>query len=100
MFIFEKIDKMSNLILCFSEIPNFFICVRVRQAVFLFEDWKKLFVWSSVPFTIFAFEMHKKEVYRKQTGSNVAVLLNKVSVLEYDRFMQVSHAVSWIFTNT
>ena len=31
---------MSNLILCFSEIPKFFICVRVRQGAFLSEDWK------------------------------------------------------------
>ena len=31
---------MSNLILCFSEIPKIFICVRVRQGDFLSEDWK------------------------------------------------------------
>ena len=31
-----KSIKKSNLILCFSEIPNIFICVRVRQVAFLF----------------------------------------------------------------
>ena len=81
---------MSKLILCFSETPKTFICVRVRQVTFLSEDWKKLSVWSSVLFTISALEMCEREAYRKQTGSNFPVLLNKVSVLEHDRFMQVS----------
>ena len=41
MFFFENIEKtMSNLILCFSEIPKMFICVRVRKVAFLSEDWK------------------------------------------------------------
>ena len=81
---------MSNLIPCFSEIPKTFICVRVRQVTFLSEDWKKLSVWSSVLFTVSTLEMCEREAYRKQTRSNVSVLLNKVSTLEHDRFMQVS----------
>ena len=92
---------MSKLILCFSEIPKTFICVRVRQVTFLSEDWKKLSVWSSVLFTISALEMYERETYRKQTGSNVPVLLNKGSALEHERFMQVSlQTVTWLFANT
>ena len=81
---------MSKLILCFSEIPKPFICVRVRQVTFLSADWKKLSFRSSVFFTVSALEMCEREAYRKQTESNVPVLLNKVSTLEHDRFMQVS----------
>ena len=89
-FFLRKLTKMSKLILCFSEIPKTFICVRVRQVNFISEDWKKLSVWSSVLFTVSTLEMCEREAYRKQTGSNVSVLLNKVSALEHDRFMQVS----------
>ena len=81
---------MSKLILYFSEIPKTFVFVRVRQVTFLFEDWKKLSIWSSVLFTVFALEMCEREAYRKQTGSIVPALLNQVSALEHDRFMQVS----------
>ena len=81
---------MSKLILCFSKIPKTFICVRVRQVTFLSEDWKMLSVWSGVLFTVSALEMCEREAYRKQTGSNVTVLLNKVSALKHDGFMQVS----------
>ena len=87
---------MSKLILCFSEIPKTFICVRMRQVTFLSADWKKLSFWknssfwSSVLFTISALGKCEREAYRKQTESNVPVLLNKVSALEHDRFMQVS----------
>ena len=35
-------------------------------------------------------EMCEREAYRKQTGSNVPALLDKVSALEYDQFMQFS----------
>ena len=91
---------MSTLILCFSEIPEICICICVRQVVFFILVWKKLFVWSSILFTVFTLEMRKREAFKKQTGSNMSVLLYKVSVLEHDRFMQVLHAVSWIFANT
>ena len=91
---------MSKLVLCFSEIPKTFICVHVRQVTFLYEDWKKLSVWSSVPFTVSALEMHERKAYKKQMGSNVSALLNKVSTLEYDRFKQVSlKTVTWLFAN-
>ena len=43
---------------------------------------------SSLQF--FALEMRERKAYRKETGSNVSVLLNKVSALEHDRFKQVS----------
>ena len=81
---------MSKLILCFSEIPKTFMFVRVRQVTFLSEDWKKLSIWSSVLFTVSALEMCEREAYRKQTGSNLPVLLSKVPALKHDQFMQVS----------
>ena len=81
---------MSKLILCFSKIPKTFIFVRVRQMIFLSEDWKKLSIWNGVLFTVSALEMCHREAYGKQAGSNVSVLRNKVFALEHDRFMQVS----------
>ena len=81
---------MFILIPCFSEIPNMFICVRVRQVAFLCEDWKKLSVWSSALFTVFTLEICEGEAYTKQTGSNLSVLLSKVSTLVHYRFMRVS----------
>ena len=42
--------------------------------------------------------MREGEAYRKQTESNVSALLNKVSALDHDQFMQVSlYSVSWLF---
>ena len=90
MFLLEKIDKNVQFNSLSLEIPKIFICVRVRQVAFTSEDWKKLFVWSSVFFTIFTLEMCESKAYRKQTGSNVSAILNKVSTLEYDRIMHVS----------
>ena len=96
-FYFEKIEKNVQFN-CFLEIPKIFSCVRVRQADFLCEDWKKFSVWGRAHFAVFALE---REVYRKQTGSNISVLLTKVSALEHDQFMQVSlYTVSWLFGNT
>ena len=89
-FFLRKLTEMSKLILCFSEIPKTFIFVRVRQMIFLSEDWKKLSIWNSVLFTVSALEMCHREAYGKQAGSNVSVLRNKVFALEHDRFMQVS----------
>ena len=80
---------MPNLILCFSEIPKIFICVRVRQVTLLSEDWKKLSIWSSVLFTVSALEMSERKAYWKRTRSNVFVLFNKVSPLEHVQVMQV-----------
>ena len=70
----ENRQKYSLLILYLSEIPKFFICVRVKLVAFLSEVWKKLSVWSSVLFTVFALEMREREAYRKQMRSNVTVL--------------------------
>ena len=60
-----------------------------------------LSVWSSVLFAASASEMREREAYWKKVGSDVSVLLNKVSTLEHDRFMQVSlQTVTWLFANT
>ena len=61
---------------------------------------KKLSVWSSVLFTVFALEMREREACRKQTVSNVSVFLIRICALEYDPLMQVSRTVSWLFANT
>ena len=71
-----KSTTMSNLILCFSEIPKvLFVSTLGRWPFYL--SLKKLSVWSNALFTVFAFEMCKREAYRKQTGSKVSVFLNK-----------------------
>ena len=45
--------------------------------------------------------MREKKAYRKQTGSNIPVLLNKVSALDHERFNQVSlYTASWLFEST
>ena len=97
MFLFGKIDK--NVQFNFLFLGNFHLRLRIGGGFFILV-WKKLYIWSSVLFTVFALEMCKRKAYRKQTGPNVSVLLNKVSVLEHGRFIQVSQAVSWIFANT
>ena len=61
---------------------------------------KKLSLWSSVLFTVFALEMREREACRKQTVSNVSVFLIRICALEYDQLMQVSRTVSWLFANT
>ena len=66
MLLLEKIEK--NVQIQFS----------VSRVAFLFEDWKKLSVWSTVLYTL------SSVLYI------VFVLLNKVSALEHVRFMQVS----------
>ena len=92
---------MLNLILCFSEIPEIFICVRVRQGSFLTEDWKCYQSEAVSSLQFFDLEMHERKAYRKQKGPNVSVLLNKVSALEHDLFKQVSlYTASWLFANT
>ena len=100
MFLFEKIDKnvqFNSLFLGNSW--NF--CVRVRQGAFLSEDWKCYPSEAVSSLQFFALEMRERKAYRKETGSNVSVLLNKVSALEHDRFKQVSlYTASWLFANT
>ena len=97
----RKLTKISNLILCFSEIAKILICVPVRQGAFSSEDLKCYPSVAVSSLWFFAFEMRKRKAYRKQTGSNVSVLLNKVSTLEHERFKQVSLCTaSWLFANT
>ena len=93
-----KIEKNVQFNYLFLE--NSYIFYLCPRKTFLSGDWKKLSVWNSILFTVFALEMRKRAAYRKQTGSKVSVFLNKVSVLSHDRLMQVSHIVSWIFENT
>ena len=72
---------MPNLILSFSKIPKIFVCVRVRQGAYLSEDGKCYRSEAVSSLQFFALEMRETKSYRKQTGSNVSVLLNKVSAL-------------------
>ena len=65
MFLFEKIDKSVQFNSLFLGIPKFFLYVWVRQVVFYLRTEKKLFVWSSVLFTVSALEMCERETYRK-----------------------------------
>ena len=51
IFLFEEIDKNIQFNTLFLGIHETFISVRVRQVTFLSENWKKLFIWSSVLFT-------------------------------------------------
>ena len=89
MFLFEKIDK--NVLYNSLFLGNSWkFCVRVRQGAFLSEDWKRYPPEAVSSLQFFASEMCERKAYRKQTGSNVSVLLSKVSALEYDRFKQVS----------
>ena len=57
---------------------------------FLTEDWKCYLSEAVSSLQFVALEMRERKAYRKETGSNVSVLLNKVSALEHDRFKQVS----------
>ena len=63
----------------------------MRKSGGLSEDWKKLSVWSSVLFLVFALEMCKREAYRTDGIKRVYP-----SQQGHDRFMQVSYTVSWI----
>ena len=90
-FFLRKLTKMSKLMLCFSETPKTFTCIRLRQVTFFISGLKKVVRLKQCPLYGFRFrDLWKGETYRKQTESNVSVLLNKVSTLEHDRFMQVS----------
>ena len=80
---------MFNLILCFLEIREIFVSAYGR-VFFLTKDWKCYLSEAVSSLQFFALEMPERKAYRKETGSNVYVLLNKVSALEHDRFKQVS----------
>ena len=58
-FFLRTLTKMPNSILCFSEIPKIFICVDAR------ENWKKLYVWSSILSTVSTLEICERKAYRK-----------------------------------
>ena len=100
MFPFEKIDK--NVQFNYLFIGNSWnLCVRVRQGAFLYEDWKGYPSEAVFSLQFFTLEMREKKTCWKQTGSNVSVLLNKVSALEHDRFKPVSrYTASWLLANT
>ena len=89
MFLFEKIDKNVQFNSVFLG-NSWNCCVRVRQGVFfLTEDWKCSPYETVSSLQFFALEIRGRKAYREQMGSNVPVLLNKVSALEHDRFKQV-----------
>ena len=100
MFPFEKID--INVQFNYIFIGNSWnLCVRVRQGAFLYEDWKGYPSEAVFSLQFFTLEMREKKTCWKQTGSNVSVLLNKVSALEHDQFKQVSlYTASWLLANT
>ena len=100
-FFLRKLTKISNLILCFLEIPKILIYVRLRQGAFLSEDWKRYTSEAVSSLQFFALEMRERKAYRKQMRSNVSAHLSKVSTLEQDWFKQVSlYTASWLFANT
>ena len=87
-FFLRKLTKISNIVNFFSEIPKMSICVGIRQGAFLSEEWKCYPSEAVSSLQFFALEMCNRTAYRKQTWSNVSVLLRKVFALEYDRFNQ------------
>ena len=88
MFLFEKIDKSVQFNSVFLG-NSWIFFLRLRQAVFLSEDWKFYPSEAVSSLQFFALEMRGRNLYRKETGSNVSVLFNKFSALEHDRFKQV-----------
>ena len=74
MFSLRNLTKISNL-----------IRVGVRQVTFLS---------LNVFFRVSALEIGERKEYIKQTGPNISLLLNRISALAHDRFMQISHTVS------
>ena len=74
MFSLRNLTKISDL-----------IRVGVKQVTFLS---------LNVFFRVSALQIGERKEYIKQTGPNIAVLLNRISALAHDRFMQISHTVS------
>ena len=70
-FFLRKLTKMLNLILCFLEIPRILFIWGLKKVVRL----------KQCPLYGFLFRNAEREAYRKQTRSNVSVLLEKVSAL-------------------
>ena len=82
----RNLTKTSNLVVCFSEIPKFYICVCVMQVTFLSEDWKKFSVWSSVLFAASTLKMHERKPYIKQTGPNAPVFSTRSALYKMADF--------------
>ena len=96
MLLFEDMDKNIQFYSLFRGIRKTFVSVRVRQVDILSENYEavSLYVLTDL-------EIRKREAYRKQTVTHVSFLLNKVSALEHDRFMQASLCtVCLLFANT
>ena len=88
MFLFAKIDKNFQFKSLFlGNFWNFYLCPR---KAFLSEDWKCYPPEAVSSLQFFTLEIRERKAYRKQTGSNVSVLFNKVSALEQDLFKQDS----------
>ena len=96
MLLFEDMDKNIQFYSLFRGIRKTFVSVRVRQVDILSEKYEavSLYVLTDL-------EIRKREAYRKQTVTRVSFLLNKVSALKHDRFMQASLCtVCLLFANT
>ena len=70
-FFLRKWTEMSNLILCFSEIPKIFICFRVRQVAFLSEDWTKFVRLNKCPLYGSRFSSISQWLYKCGKGKHV-----------------------------
>ena len=101
MFLFEKIDKNFKFKFMFlGNSWNFYLCP-LKAECFFSEGWKCYPSEAVSSLKFFALEMHERKAYRRPTGSNVSVPLNKASALEHDQFKQVSlYTSSWLFANT
>ena len=70
-FFLRKLTEMSNLILCFSEVPKIFICFRVRQVAFLSEDWTKVVRLKKYPLYSFRFSSISPCLYKCVKGKHI-----------------------------
>ena len=102
MVLFEEIDKNINFDSLFLGIRETCVSAQVRQVAFFNWELKKVVRQKQCPlYVLTALEMRKREVYRKQTISQVSVFLNKVSTTDYEWLMQTSLCtVSLLFANT
>ena len=89
MFLFEKIDKNVQFNSLFLG-NSWNLCPRKAGCFFLTEDWKCYPSEAVSSSQFFALEMRERKAHRKEKGSNVSVLLNKLSASEHNRFKQVS----------
>ena len=88
--------KIFNFTLCFAEFVKLLFLSAWGRWIFYLRTMKQypLYVLTDL-------EIRKREAYRKQTVTRVSFLLNKVSALKHDRFMQASLCtVCLLFANT